>query len=361
MKYELPFNVPFSGFTTTDFINCFAATVMVLEGRTGDDDYDCKQRNGEPCDGCGNCRSSTAGLQEHLFFLYDTMSGRSSLRCRWDGEPTEMQRLIGETGVDSCGTDYTVDFLFGFAGYAYDKLMAPDAFRAAITASVDAGRPVIAKVKSGEGRFRVITGYDGDALISPDYANAQRRPQGAPAYDELDALTLIGDKVQPRYTLKDGLERIVTVMTHNLDEKLWDEYMDKMGWYQPDGLAKMDLERKQARMKRVADTMWHTFNCHNCAEVFRFRTYEELQDPVLDDICKEIGGPCFGYTHDLAWALIGLNDRLDWSPYHNEYVCGWGEMVELTLDRIKQNDIQALNAIKRALAVCASGVVLSGK
>ncbi len=115
-KYELPFNVPFSGFTTTDFINCFAATAMVLEGRTGDDDYDCKQRNGEPCDGCANCRSSTASLQEHLFFLYDTMSGRSSLRCRWDGEPTEMQRLIGETEVGSCGTDYTVDFLFGFAG-----------------------------------------------------------------------------------------------------------------------------------------------------------------------------------------------------------------------------------------------------
>ncbi len=94
--------------------------------------------------------------------------------------------------------------------------MAPNAFRAAITASLDAGRPVIAKVKSGEGRFRVITGYDGDALISPDYANAQRRPQGAPAYDELAALYLIGDKVQPRYTLKDGLERIVTVMTYKL-------------------------------------------------------------------------------------------------------------------------------------------------
>jgi hypothetical protein len=289
--------------------------------------------------------------------VFDTMCGRSSLRCRFDGEPTEMQTWIGETEAGSCGTDTTVDFLFGFAGYAYDKLTAPEAFRPAIVASIDAGRPVIAKVKSGEGRFRVITGYDGDALICPDYTNAQRKPQGAPSYEELDLLYIIGDKVQPRYTLKDGLERIRQVMETNLNEKLWDDYIGKMGWYQPDGLGKADLAEKQARMQRVSDTMWHTFNSHNFAEVFRYRTIEELKNPAFDDICKEIGGPCFGYTHDLAWALIGLNEYADWSKH---YACGWGEMVELTLDRIKQNDIQALDAVKRALEVCASPAALKG-
>jgi hypothetical protein len=154
--------------------------------------------------------------------------------------------------------------------------------------------------------------------------------------------------VEPRYTLKDGLARIRQVMEYNLNEKLWDGYMDKMGWYQADGLGKADLEEKQARMKRVADTMWHTFNSHNFAEVFRYRTYEELQNPALDEICKKIGGPCYGYTHDLAWALIGLNERADWSTH---YACGWGEMVELTLERIQQNDIEALNAVKCALGV----------
>jgi hypothetical protein len=345
MKHELVFNVPFSGFTTTDFINCFASTYMVLEGLTGRDDYTCKQREGQSCNGCGNCRRSTAGIQEQLFFVFDTMCGRSSLRCRFDAEPTEMQKLIGEIEADSCGTDHTVDFLFGFAGYAYDKLTAPQSFKAAITASIDAGRPVIAKVKTGEGRFRVITGYERDALICPDYANAQQKPEGAPAYDELELLFIIGDKVAPRYNLKDGLERIMTVMEFNIGEKLWDDYIGKMGWYQPDGLAKADLAEKQARMKRVADTMWHTFNSHNFAEVFRYRTVTELKDPAFDDICKQIGGPCYGYTHDLSWALIGLEERADWSTH---YACGWGEMVELTLERIKQNDIEALTAIKRA-------------
>lgn len=348
MRRELAFNVPFSGFTTTDFINCFTSTTMVLEGITGDDDYDCKQRNGQPCTGCGNCRRSTAGLQEQHFFVFDTMCGRSSLRCRYDGAPTEMERWIGETEADSCGTDDTVDFLFGFAGYGYDKLTDAGAFRDAIVASVDAGRPVIAKVKTGEGRFRVLTGYDGDALISPDYTNAQRKPEGAPSYDELEMLILFGDKVQPRYTLKDGLARIRQVMEYNIREKLWDDYIGKMSWYPAGGLHEADLEEKQARMQRVSDTMWHTFNCHNFAEVFRYRTIEELQNPAFDDICKQIGGPCCGYTHDLAWALIGLNECADWSTY---YACGWGEMVELTLERIKQNDLEALEAVKRALEV----------
>lgn len=165
MKNQLAFNVAFSGFTTTDFINCFTSTTMVLEGITGKDDYDCQQRDGEPCTGCGNCRRSTAGLQEQRFFVFDTMCGRSALRCRYDGEPTEMQTWIGETESDSCGTDDTVDFLFGFAGYAYQKLTAPDAFPAAIRASIDAGRPVIAKVKAGEGRFRVLTGYDSSGPV----------------------------------------------------------------------------------------------------------------------------------------------------------------------------------------------------
>ena len=35
----------------------------------------------------------------------------------------------------------------------------------------------------------------------------------------------------------------------------------------------------------VFDTMWHTFNCHNFAEVFRYRTIEELKPPMFDDSC----------------------------------------------------------------------------
>lgn len=110
-------------------------------------------------------------------------------------------------------------------------------------------------------------------------------------------------------------------------------------------------------MKRVADTMWHTFNCHNFAEVFRQRYFEELKNPELDDICNKIGGPYYGYTHDLAWALIGLDECADWSKHAAGY---FGEMVEMTLNQIQNNDIAVLEEVKRAIILLENSSKLVG-
>jgi hypothetical protein len=137
------------------------------------------------------------------FMLFDTMCGSAALRRRFDGEPTEMQKTIGDR---VCGTDYTVDFLFGFAGHEYRKSTDTAKFKDEVITSIDAGRPIIAKVKSNiSGLFRVITGYDGNKLLCPDYKNAGNPPKKAPRYDELEALYIIGKKIKPRYVLKDSL------------------------------------------------------------------------------------------------------------------------------------------------------------
>ena len=351
MKNELAFKIPFSGFTTVNFINCFTSTYMFLENIIGNDDYECKKKNGLQCDGCGNCQNSTTNLQEQKYFLFDTMCGRSSLRCRFDGEPTKMQKLIGETETDGCGADYTVDFLFGYTGYKYKKLNDANEFKAAITSSIDAGKPVIVKIKSGDGRFRVITGYDDDIFIYPDFHGAQKKPQSAPVMNELDALYIIGEKIKPVYTMKDGLERCKKVMEYNINEKLWDSYTEKIGLYTSDSLNNADIREKKARMKRIAETMWHTFNCHNFAEVFRHFLCDELRNPALAEIIKPIGGPgnnFHGYTHDLAWALIGLEECADWSKHAAGY---FGEMVELTIRRIATNDEGVLEVINKMLDI----------
>lgn len=347
MRKELSFGYPFSGFASTTFINCFASVYMFLEGiPLPASDYDCKRLRGEACDSCGNCQGggdTPLTVQEQYFFLFDTVSGRSSLRCRFDGEPTAPQRRVCASDFYDAGADETVDFLFGYAGYAYDKLTNPAEFRGAVAASIDAGRPLIAKARADEGRFHVIVGCDGDKLLSPDYANAQRPPAEPPAYDGLEALYRVGGKVRPRYTFKDGLRRVVEIMEYNAAEGLWDAYIEKMGLYTADSFDRADLGEKKARMKRVADTMWHTFNCHNFAEVFRRRRVDELRAPALDGLCAAIGGPCHGYTHDLAWALIGLEERADWTKHHARY---FGEMAQLTLRQIADNDARALEAVK---------------
>jgi len=371
---KLNFEIPFSEFTTVDFINCFTCVYMQLEGFRGDDKYECAEKQGKPCNNCGNCKRTLGGQQEQLFFLFDTMCGRSALRLRYDGEYTEWQKRIGETEEDGCGTDDTAAFLFGFAGYEYRKLCDPGAFRAAVAASIEAGKPVIAKVKAGAGRFRVIIGYDGNKLLEPDCKRAQKVPKKAPKYEDITALYLIDEKTAPRYLIEDGLRRIVQIMEYNINEKLWDGYTHRMDFfgYRNHGFETSDNKERAARMKRTADTMWHTFNCHNFAEVFRrYRAddasgtgaeiYEDIGDmkrlsnPALKEYWDKISGPCNGYTHDLAWALIGLEECADWNKYAAGYL---GEMAELTLSRIRKNDEEALEAVKQALAVLEAEKVI---
>ena len=365
MKNELKFNVPFSGFCGTTFINCFASTYMFLEDIAyNDNDYECKQTEGKSCDSCGNCGKggyTPISKQECYFFLFDTMCGRSSLRCRFDGKPTEMEKMIGDINSYEGGTDNNVDFLFGFAGYDYRQLTDSAAFKEEIAASIETGKPVIVKIKTANDRFRVIIGYDGDTLICPDFTNSQRKPEGAPSYNELDTVYIIGDKIAPRYTLLDGLKRISQIMEYNINENLWGGYIEKIGLYTADSLSRCSIEEKKARMKRVADTMWQTFNCHNFAEVFRkyrdggdpsvydnIGDMKKLCDPVLKELWDKISGPCCGWTHDLAWALIGLEACADWSQHAASY---FGEMVELTLCRIEKNDEETLDAIKKAIEI----------
>ncbi len=355
MRGELAFHVPFSGFCGTTFINCFASVYVHLEHiALGGSDYPCRQLDGKPCNSCGNCAkggSTPIARQERYFFLFDTMCGRSSLRCRFDGQRTAMERMICERDFYDGSAEGNIDFLFGFAGYAYRHCEDKAAFAGEVRASIDAGRPVIAKVKDGQAPFRVVTGYDADAMLCPDFTNAQRRPQNAPSFAELDALYLVGERIAPRYTLKDGLARIRQVMAYNAAEKLWDGYTLKMGLYTADSLSRADVTEKKARMKRVAETMWHTFNCHNFAEVFRGRYLEELRNPAFDPMCQAIGGPCYGYTHDLAWALIGLEACADWSQHAAGY---FGEMIELTLAQIARNDARVLEMVDAMLAILNS-------
>lgn len=360
---KIEFGIPFSGYSGTTFVSCFTSTYMFLEGvdLSAESDYDCKQLRGQPCDSCGNCAgggSTPLNIQERYCFLFDTMCGRSALRLRFDGQPTEMQRMICTEGSDDDGgTAENIDFLFGYAGWDYRTVVDPAEWRASIESSIDLGRPVIARV-GGEGEhFRVITGYDGDALLEPSYINAQNIQDRPAAYGDLEALYVFTERVAPRYTVKDGLERIRKVMKYNISENLWGGYADSMGLYSPGGLGGAGIDEKKRRMKRVADTMWYTFNCHNFAEVFRnlcegrpilggILEMEELRGPDFYPLWDKIGGPCYGYTHDLAWALIGLEGCADWSAHAAGY---FGEMVELTISQLAKNDLDVLAAIEKAI------------
>ena len=75
---------------------------------------------------------------------------------------------------------------------------------------------------------------------------------------------------------------------------------------------------------------------------------KKLSNPDLKELWNKISGPCCGYTHDLAWALIGLEECADWSRHAAGY---FGEMVELTLGQISNNDEAMLETLKKAIEI----------
>jgi len=327
------FDIPFSGFAGTSFINCFTSAYMFLEGINGSE-------------------------QERYFFFFDTMCGRSSLRPRYDGNASKMQMLICKKDFYDGGSDNNIDFLFRLVGYNYNKITSSIKYSEALRKSIDSGKPIIVRLKSGKWPYRIITGYDDNSLICPDYDGAQDKPEQAPHLDEIDALYVFGDKSGQRYTIVDGLKRIRQVMNQNIYEKNWDSYMEKLGTYR--GFFDVDLDEKKNRIKRVAETMWDIFNCHNFRETFCFYDRPDvnipgaakLSNPDLAHLWQIIDGypNSYNHTHDLAWGLIAIESCTDWSRdgHASNYL---GPLAENTIAQIAQNDKVVLDCIEKAIAI----------
>lgn len=355
---KLDFTIPFSGFASTTFINCFTSVYMYLEGMKQEDKgvTRCSQWENGQCSSCGNCATKPHAMQERCFFLFDTICGHSSLRCAYDGVPGEMERLINADDFYDGGAADNIEFLFGFGGYDYQAVTDTAVFMERIAASIDRNKPVIAKLKGNSVPFAVITGYDGDEIICPDFRCAQKSPEPAVTPACIDSLYLIGDRIAPKYKLADGLKRIERVMDYCLREGMWDGYMKKIGTYGPDSLGADEPEGRKARMKRLAETMWHTFDSHNFAEVFRTYLPGSLNRDAYDSIndVKRLADPAFGesihtinwrygYTHDLAWSIIGLDECIDWNDWKSHY---YGDMLQVVIGKLKENDGAVLECVR---------------
>lgn len=362
---KLDFKVPFSGFASTTFINCFASAYLYMEELKSAEAAGtfCSEWENGSCNSCGNCATKPQALQERFFFLFDTMCGHSSLRCRFDARPSEMCMVINgeaenEDSFYDGGSENTVEFLFGFAGYSFETVTDKSRMQSAITASIDSEKPVIVKLTGHAVPFCLVTGYDGSRYLLPEFRAAQRCPDRAPTLDEIEAAYIFGEKTTPKYTLADGLKRIERVMDSNCRAGLWDEYMKKIGTYGEDSLGGDSPEGRKKRMSRLAQTMWHLFNCHNFAEVFRAYQNDDTKH-VYDSIesMRALGGESFaaerqtihwrfGYTHDLAWSIIGLDECINWSDWKAHY---YGDMLEVIIKQLKENDEAVLEAIREML------------
>lgn len=340
MKHQLQFDIPFTGYNALTFSNCFSSIYLYLERIHDMDEDDFPNNEGKDCNSFGNCKDTTKKKQEDYYFLFDTLSGRSSMRPEFT-----------ESSINIDSMPNTIDFLIKFTGYNY--LIATDQFAEHIKTSIHADKPVLARVKSDhdtEGIFRVITGYNDDLLIMADPSNAQHKPTTPPSYEDILELIVFTEKIEPSYTLIDGLKQIKSIMDNNLENKVWDTYIQKF-MYWNEKLQDADFEEIKLRFKRICDIAWHNFNCHNFAEMFRHRIIDELKDSRLDVVCSQID-ESYDNSHTRNWQIIGLNDCRDWSKRHyNELESGYCNCVILCLEQLKSNDAKVLAAIEKAIEI----------
>ena len=358
MKNKIEYPTHFSNLEKPNFIQHFASAYMIIEATKYPETIFYTPETDGWCCGCSgpnDCKNDNIAHKRCLFFaLFNTICGNSSMRRRFDGSPTEMQRLIGDTEDGDCGSDFTVDFLFGYTGYEYREITDPAAFKNEITASVDKGSPVIAKVKSSPARFRLVMGYDGDNLIV-------HNKEGL-IYDETEALYIFGEKSTRRYTLKDGLENIRRVMEYNISEKLWDEYLIKLGGWDEfpskDGLDKADRDEKKVRAKHMADTCMYMYNICTfngafcCSNLKNHYLCKEFADPVLRELWANFNDP--------HWTILDAGHKSGRMNFMN--IWGWGTIgasiiSELSAEicreiiKVKEADAQLLDVINFAIEI----------
>ncbi|MCL2641472.1 MAG: hypothetical protein FWD53_11540 [Phycisphaerales bacterium] len=359
MKNQLDFNIPFSSSGThgdMDFITCFTSAVVFLEtgGKLDGEGAPCKHH--KVCIGCSvHCNDSPASKLARWFYLFQAMSGASCIRRRYDGKPSEMQRLIGDCDGLGIGNDDTADFMFGFAGYDFRKLTDPAGFKAAIIASIDAGKPVLAKVKTN---FRVLTGYNGDTLVSPDHVNtfSKAKVKGVSEYGEIEWLYIFGEKITPRYTLRDGLERIKHMFELNEKEKIWDDYsaqMHKDFFDRKDeeytALSPNDRRACMKNLKAAALIEWCT---HGLGQAFAGRQHEEIRNPALFEIWGKLD-KLTGRMNCIGHAVYHLDSKLNYSEInHHADRVGIGDVLRFgIIERYKAGDAELLDLIKQAIGI----------
>ncbi len=374
MKNALDFNVQYNQLEGLNFIQRFATAYTFLET-----EKDATGNAHNPdiaglCVGCfpGCKKDEAAAIRCRFFFLFNTVTGNSAVRCRFDGHPTEMQRLIGDTDEEGhgCGSDFVADFLFGYAGYDYRKCTDPAMFKEAIIAAIDAGRPVIARAKTESPRFYLISGYDGDALICPEFTRMSwdfeqnklrgEGPDGPSGYDALDALYIFGGRIARRYTLRDGLENIRRALACNIRESVLNGYLAKLGGWgkysTDDGFDAIGPEERAARALRLHETVMYIYNICSLDGAFGndgkargHYLHAEQWNPALIELWKNMEEPCRAILE--SGHKFGGFRRRDWAALDPSELPGVSAGICRAVERVMEADRKLLAIINRAIEI----------
>jgi|GEM_PF-2477631 len=333
------FKVSFAYINEMTFINCFASLYVYLNKNTFVSDYQCNVKENKDCADCGNCKDYMRSKQEEYYFWFDTMCGNAAIRPNFAGATENLDNK-----------PETIDFLMKFAGYEYETLTS--GFNQKIKESIDANKPVIARMKGDiKGNFgnyfRVLIGYDNNGFIFVENNAVKNNPDHPLTNDDFAEVFIITDIVKPRYTLIDGLKKIESVMEKNLADKIWDECVQQFNYF-GENPPNDDINDIKNRFNNMSGMSYYNFNCHHFQQAFKPHL---VKDSRLDEICRQIDISTDN-AHKRNWQIISLNEYCDWSKY-GDTMRSWGFRmnVVMCLEKLKEYDAEILAEVKKAISI----------
>lgn len=352
MKKVLDFKSPFWQWGGLGFANCYAAVYMYLQDIAGENIV-CSAKDGKGCNDCGNCSDT-------LNNLFATIAGQWTTRQSWSGEKTKIQKINDEEfGSAGNPSDKLVDFIIKFTGYDYKK--ANENFKKTVVASIDEGRPIIAKLKDdklpcdlGKG-YRIIIGYDEDALLEPDYKPAADL-KDAINYDEIECFYVFGEKIPQKYTFLDFLKVIEKAMDSDFAEGVWYDFSKKFD-YESEKLWEVNSAEIKSRFRRLRSAMgWVPNIGHGFQTAFRDKNLLA----ALGADANHLGGlfEVIGYQSDLlhgrGYMLSAISDSAITLDINDDAEWPWDKHGLITatrqiLDSIMDCDLKILLAVKKAI------------
>ena len=333
MKKTLDFQAPPTCWGNDNFEICLHAAAMFLDGRMTDGVTKCGKNIDDKCAHCG------FGL------MFNTIFGWPYYRRAY-GNPPDNTRLYNEM-FDKMGNK--AKFMFGYAGYEYRRCNDAEQFKNEIITSINAGKPVLAEItdeayERSRTEFQLIIGYDGDELITPQYrigkpSDGMGFPYGKLTYKDIHGLIIIGDKVTPQFTYTDIVKRNRAMVQANLDEKVWDKYLEEIErvFINQDGNG----EERNVVFNEVCEAAKRHMSSWDFGESHKRGYFEITNKEIFDKIWQN---NCEGM--DMGHFVTHCHEHMNVKKSDCHYIY-FGKMLVLIIERYRELDKELLDLLNQ--------------
>lgn len=359
---------------SSPFFGALASVLLPALGYTENTPYYCGQR-GSFCTHCGRCGDVTDLQKHHLqvYHDYQTLTG-VGLGWYWPEDPDTEYQVIQNGGQNWDWPDDFIGYIMDIAGLTWKRLFRDNGrstLFAEITASIDAGLPVLMELGTGPD-WHVATGYDDsgrlygldththwDPFVRPSITPDGYTEEGLFVLSDwfdpfVDAIVISGRR-EPAVKLTDLLEHMIETLARPEHAALKAEIMRRIDRIGPDN-AFETARWLNERAGFPIEARWHAASCTD-STLSRLTDNETARQKLFGVTERYVFDSNPDSTHGICWKIwkqlgVGPETGYALTPHSAELVGRPETKAELKrlFSIVFENDRIVLGLLREALA-----------